>query len=95
MKLSVNTEWSYRGLRAVVLENQLLRAVILPEARAKISQITYKPFDTDLLWNNAQIRPSRLPANSRYDDVCSGGWDALFLNHVIAGIESEPSPDHA
>ena len=46
MKLSVNSDWSYRGLRTMVLENRLLRVIILPEAGAKIWLITYKPFDT-------------------------------------------------
>jgi len=94
MKLSVNTDWSYQGLRTVVLENRLLRAIILPEAGAKIWQITYKPFDADLLWNNPRIGPARLPANSRYDDVWSGGWDELFPNDEIAVIEGESYPDH-
>jgi hypothetical protein len=94
MKLSVNTEWSYRGLRAIVLENRLLRATILPEAGAKIWQITYKPLDADLLWNNPRIPPTRLPLNSRYDDVWSGGWDELFPNDEVALIGGESYPDH-
>jgi galactose mutarotase-like enzyme len=94
MKLGVNTDWSYRGLRAVVLENRLLRVIILPEAGAKIWQITYKPFDADLLWNNSRIAPARVPGNSRYDDVWSGGWDELFPNDEIALIEGESYPDH-
>src|ERR1700733_2108324 len=94
MKLSVTTDWSYHGLRAVVLENQFLRAVVLPEAGAKIWQITYKPHDADLLWNNPRIAPARLPGNSRYDDVWSGGWDELFPNDEVAVIEGESYPDH-
>jgi hypothetical protein len=94
MSLSVNTDWSYRGLRTIVLENQLLRVVILPEAGAKIWQITYKPFDANLLWNNPRIAPARLPANARYDDVWSGGWDELFPNDEVAVIEGEAYPDH-
>lgn len=94
MKVRVNTDWSYRGLRAVVLENRSLRVIILPEAGAKIWQITYKPFDADLLWNNPRIAPARLPGNSRYDDVWSGGWDELFPNDEVALIEGESYPDH-
>jgi hypothetical protein len=94
MKLSVSTDWSYRGLRSVVLENQSLRVIILPEAGAKIWQITYKPLGADLLWNNPRIQPARLPSNSRYDDVWSGGWDELFPNDEVAVIEGESYPDH-
>lgn len=94
MKLGVSTDWSYRGLRAILLENELLRAVVLPEAGAKIWQITYKPLDADLLWNNPRIPPARLPSNSRYDDVWSGGWDELFPNDEVSVIEGESYPDH-
>lgn len=94
MKLCVNADWCYRGLRAVVLESNLLRVVVLPEAGAKIWQITYKPLDADLLWNNPRIPPARLASNSRYDDVWSGGWDELFPNDEAAVIEGEAYPDH-
>jgi hypothetical protein len=92
--LSVNTHWSYCGLRAVVLENRLLRVVILPEAGAKIWQITFKPLDADLLWNNPRVLPQILPMGSRYDDVWSGGWDELFPNDEAAVIDGESYPDH-
>jgi hypothetical protein len=94
MKLTMSTDWSYRGLHSVVLENQSLRLIVLPEAGAKIWQITYKPLDADLLWNNPRIQPARLPSNSRYDDVWSGGWDELFPNDEVSVIEGESYPDH-
>ena len=94
MKLGVSSDWSYCGLSSVVLENQSLRLIIFPEAGAKIWQITYKPLDADLLWNNPRIPPARLPSNSRYDDVWSGGWDELFPNDEVAVIEGESYPDH-
>lgn len=93
-ELCVSTDWTYRGLRVVVLENRFLRVLVLPEAGAKIWQITYKPLDADLLWNNARTPPSRLPLNSRYDDVWSGGWDELFPNDEVATIAGEAYPDH-
>lgn len=94
MDLSISTDWTYRGLRVVVLENRLLRVVILPQAGAKIWQITYKPLDADLLWNNPRMPPRCLPANSRYDDVWSGGWDELFPNDDACFIDGEAYPDH-
>src|SRR6202008_67113 len=94
MQVRVSTDWSYRGLDAVVLENRLLRIVILPQAGGKIWQITYKPLDADLLWNNPRIAPAKLPLNSRYDDVWCGGWDELFPNDEACLIEGESYPDH-
>lgn len=94
MDLDVSTDWSYHGLRTVVLENRVLRVVVLPEAGGKIWQITHKPTDTDLLWNNPRMPPARLPMNSRYDDVWSGGWDELFPNDENVLIDGEMYPDH-
>lgn len=93
-ELSVNTHWTYLGLETVILENRFLEVVILPEAGAKIWQITYKPLDSELLWNNPRIAPARQPLHSRYDDVWSGGWDELFPNDEAGTIEGEQYPDH-
>src|SRR3977135_3714353 len=93
-ELRVNSDWSYRGLRAITLENRYLRVLVLPEAGAKIWQITYKPFDAELLWNNPRVFPCRFPLNSRYDDVWSGGWDELFPTDEVATIDGETYPDH-
>ena len=94
MDLSISTDWSYRGLKTVVLENRLLRVVILPEAGAKLWQITYKPLDAALLWNNPRVPPESLAINARYDDVWSGGWDELFPNDEAGLIDGEAYPDH-
>ena len=50
--LTVSTGRTSQGLRTVLLENGTLRVVVLPEAGARIRQITYKPLDADLLWNH-------------------------------------------
>lgn len=94
MQVSVSTDWSYHGLNAIVLENRMLRIIVLPQAGGKIWQITYKPLDKNLLWNNPRIAPARLPMNARYDDVWSGGWDELFPNDEFAMIDGENYPDH-
>lgn len=94
MDLQVDTDWTYHGLRAVLLENRQLRVVILPQLGAKIWQITYKPLDADLLWTNPRVPPARIAINARYDDVWSGGWDELFPNDEATLIDGEMYPDH-
>ena len=93
-KLQISTDGSYRGLRTVVVENRLLRLVILPEAGAKIWQITYTPHNADLLWNNPRIAPARWPMSAPYDEVWSGGWDELFPNDETATIGGDIYPGH-
>ena len=93
-ELRTNTDCSCYGLRTIVLENRLLRVAVLPEAGGKVWQITYKPLNADLLWNNPEIIPARLPAGSCYDDIWSGGWDELFPNDEVAVIDGKTYPDH-
>lgn len=93
-ELQLQNEATCHGLRALSLENRYLRLMILPEAGAKIWQITYKPFEADLLWNNSRIPPAKLPMISSYDDVWSGGWDELFPNDEVATIAGREYPDH-
>ena len=92
--LLITSDWTFRGLNTLILENRYLRVVVLPQLGGKIWQITYMPFDTPLLWNNPRIAPTRLPMNSRYDDVWCGGWDELFPNDEVATIDGEVYPDH-
>ncbi len=93
-EVHIDDLWSFRNLRVITLENRFLRLHLLPEAGAKIWQITYKPLDADLLWNSPRSAPASLPSGSRYDDVWSGGWDELFPNDETSTIDGELYPDH-
>lgn len=81
-------------LRTVVIENRFLRLVVLPQAGARIWQITYKPLNADLLWNHPTLLPSIQPAGASYDDNWSGGWDDLFPNDEAATFAGLHLPDH-
>lgn len=82
------------GLRSLVLENNLLRVTILPEAGAKIWQIRYKPLEADLLWNNPSTPPAQQALHASYDDTWSGGWDELFPNDEAGDLLGHAMPDH-
>jgi len=92
--LTLSLDWKFRGLRTVLLENRFLRIVVLPEAGAKIWQITYKPLDAPLLWNHPRIAPERQTIHAPYDDVWSGGWDELFPNDEAGPLLGDTYPDH-
>lgn len=81
-------------LRTVVIQNRFLRLVVLPQAGARIWQITYKPLNADLLWNHPTLLPSILPPGTSYDDNWSGGWDELFPNDEAADFAGLHLPDH-
>jgi galactose mutarotase-like enzyme len=81
-------------LRALAIENDLIRVVVLPEAGAKVWQIRYKPLGCDLLWNSPGVNPARQPLNASYDDKWSGGWDELFPNDEAGTVLDRALPDH-
>jgi hypothetical protein len=57
MSVRFDAHWQYRGLRALVLENEQLRAVILPELGAKVWSLVYKPIDREMLWHHPRVHP--------------------------------------
>jgi hypothetical protein len=92
--VSVETEWMYRNLQAVCLENRVLRVIILPEPGAKIYRLIHKPSDRNILWNNPRLLPRAVPIGASYDDHFFGGWDELFPNDDPVVLNGERFPDH-
>jgi len=93
-KVTIQSGAVVHGLRAIEIENEALRLVVLPEAGAKLWQIHYKPLAADLLWNNPGIPPTRQPLYASYDDTWSGGWDELFPNDEAVELLGYGLPDH-
>jgi galactose mutarotase-like enzyme len=94
MTVRVESEWSYRGLQALVLENERVRVVVLPELGGKIWQLTVLRTGRELLWHNPRMAARTIPFGSVYDDVFLGGWDELFPNDVPEELAGELYPDH-
>lgn len=94
MSARVSKDWSFNGVQALVLENDRLRVVVLPELGGKVWQITDRHTGRDLLWQNPRVTARPVPFGSVYDDVFFGGWDELFPNDVPEELDGEPFPDH-
>lgn len=94
VSIAVSTDWSYRHMQTVILENDFLRIVCIPELGGKIWQITEKTIGKDLLWQNPRIKPRPVAMHSSYDDHFYGGWDELFPNDLAETILGEAMPDH-
>ena len=94
MAVRFDADWTYRGFRALMLENERLRVVVLPELGGKIWSIVHKPRDRELLWHNPRLPPRAAPFGASYDDWFCGGWDELFPNDALVAIGGETYPDH-
>ncbi len=92
--VSFDPDWTYRGFRALLLENRHLRAVILPELGAKIWSLVDKMADREILWHNPRVPPRPVIYGAAYDDWFCGGWDELFPNDAPAVIGGDAYPDH-
>jgi hypothetical protein len=95
MGVFVETDWKYRGLEVVRIENERIRVDVFPEVGAKIYNFVHKPSGRNLLWHNPRVPPARGSYGSLFDDHWSGGWDELLPNDLPCKTPSgETLPDH-
>ncbi len=80
-KAHATLDWGYKGMRTLVIENQLLRVVYLLDKGGDIIELKYKPLDVDLMWhapqghvNPAEYVPSIATVESSFNDLYGGGW---------------------
>jgi len=91
----VDTNWHYRGLQVVRLQNELICVDVLPEVGAKIYNFVHRPSGRNLLWHNPGIHPAKQTFGGVFDDNWSGGWDELIPNDVpCPEPEGDLLPDH-
>ena len=82
----INDEYTYRGMRVMVIENDLLRISILLDKGTTIFEYLYKPLDVDFMFlNNQGVRnPNQLPTNAHssgfFLDFYDGGWQEQLPN---------------
>lgn len=78
--------WTYKGMRTLVLENDLLRVTVLIDKGSDIVEFRYKPRDLDFLYfAPAGIRnPARTVTSAAtsapFLDYFSGGWNEILPN---------------
>ncbi len=72
-----------RTYRAVVMENDYLRIVILPELGGRIWRVIHKPSGNDLFYHNAVVMPSPWGPTDMRGWFALGGleWDLPVAEH--------------
>ena len=79
------TRFVYLGYEAITLENEMLRATLLPGKGSDVIEFLYKPLDVDFMWAS---RPGLQPAGavkaaspgSAFLDFYPGGWQEILPN---------------
>ena len=80
----ISDAWTYKGMRTLVLENELLRVTVLVDRGSDIVEFRYKPRDLDFLhFAPGGIRNPRRETPSAYTDspfldYYSGGWNEIL-----------------
>lgn len=83
-KCRISDAITYCGLQTIVLENEKLRVVVLPEKGGEIYSIQYKPMDVDPLLHFRSLQsprpfPETIPlSDGAFTDYYDGGWQVMF-----------------
>lgn len=94
---------TYRGFNALILENDTLRVLVLPQKGSDILEFTYKPFDLDFMWRAPagfwtldQLFPADISTRSSFIDYYPGGWQEILPNGGPAcHYRGIPFPEHS
>ncbi len=81
------TDLTWRGLRLLVMENELLRVAVLLDKGADIVELRYKPRDLDLLWHSPNPlvwgvgeQGSVVHPEGYFADYYEGCWQEVLPN---------------
>lgn len=81
----ISDSWTYRNLKTAILENELLRVVVLVDKGADIYQLIHKQSDTDFLFRSpwgvrdpSKFIPTTGWPAGKWLDVYEGGWQSMF-----------------
>lgn len=92
-------DYTVKGMRLIVLENDVFRIGVLAGKGADIVELNYKPRDVDMIWLNpsggirnplphATTAPS---SNGAFDEIYLGGWQEMFP-HALGAETIDGTP---
>ena len=81
----VSDAWTYRGLKTVVMENSVIRVLILADKGADVYSFVHKPTDTEFMWRSPwgvrdprKFVPSTGSTQGMWLDYYEGGWQTAL-----------------
>ena len=82
------------GFDAVILQNQWLRAVVIPSLGGRVWELEDRVRGRQWIWHRRDVRLAVAQPGAVYDDVWAGGWEELFPNDAPGSFEGRMLPDH-
>ncbi len=82
------------GFEALALENDQVRAVVIPELGGRVWSLEDRVRRREWIWHRPGVPLGRPGPDAVYDDVWAGGWEELFPNDGAGLFEGRDLPDH-
>ena len=83
----ISDEWTYKGMKVLVIENSEIRVVVVPDKGSDIVSFRHQPTGTEFMWespvglrNPAKYVPAVSAPEGPFHDLYEGGWQELFPN---------------
>ena len=86
------TRWN--GVPTLVLENELLRAVVVPSIGGRVVSLVHRPSGRECLWRNPRLKPAPCAPGAAYDPNFYGGIDEVIPGDLPETINGIACPDH-
>lgn len=89
-EVSIDERWKLNGLETLILENDLIRAVVIPEMGGNIYQMWDKASDRNLLFNHPRVEPRRPSHGEAPENRWCGGIDEVLPTFWESSHRGEP-----
>lgn len=82
------------GFEALVLENQFVRATVIPALGGRVWELEDRVRHRQWIWHREGVALVVSASGAPYDDMWAGGWEELFPNDAPGNFEGRDLPDH-
>jgi hypothetical protein len=88
----ISSDWTYKNLKTVILENEYLKISILTDFGAKIFEFIHKPTDHDFMYHNPRVEVRAPVYGVNVDNWWTGGIDEAIPTGHLSTYEGEKYP---
>lgn len=92
MNCTITDDWTYRGMKTVILENEFVRATVLVDFGAKIHEFIYKPSNRDFMYHHPRVECRTPVFSANVDNWWTGGLDEAIPTGHPCSYKGEELP---